>query len=202
MSDHILIPDVSPDRSWQFRWIAKKCLIGYTNKQYCTIMYIFIQDNYPICRQKSSSMRSRYQKNGIMSRRTCHPLSIRPSIPRPKPVGPADLSAIFPMELIRQEVTTDRHVDIPGEVQDVLRLWRPSPLYRAHRLEKFLKTPAKIYYKWEGVSPAGSHKPNTSVPQAFYNMKEGVERISTETGAGQWGSAIAFATILYDLECT
>ncbi|MCX6689631.1 MAG: TrpB-like pyridoxal phosphate-dependent enzyme [Methanoregula sp.] len=119
-----------------------------------------------------------------------------------KPIGPDDLKAIFPMELIRQEVTTERYIDIPAEVQDVLRLWRPSPLYRAHRLEKFLKTPAKIYYKWEGVSPAGSHKPNTSVPQAYYNMKAGVERIATETGAGQWGSALAFATMLYDLECT
>ena len=119
-----------------------------------------------------------------------------------KPIGPAALSAIFPMELIRQEVTTDRYVDIPEDVRDVLRLWRPSPLYRAHRLEKFLKTPAKIYYKWEGVSPAGSHKPNTAVPQAYYNMKEGVERIATETGAGQWGSAISFATMLYGLQCT
>jgi tryptophan synthase beta chain len=119
-----------------------------------------------------------------------------------KPVGPDDLKAIFPMELIRQEVTTDRHVDIPEDVRNVLRLWRPSPLYRAHRLEKFLKTPAKIYYKWEGVSPAGSHKTNTSVPQAYYNMKAGIERIATETGAGQWGSALAFATMLYDLECT
>ncbi len=119
-----------------------------------------------------------------------------------KPIGPADLSAIFPMELIRQEVTTDRHIDIPEEVRDVLRLWRPSPLYRAHRLEKFLKTPAKIYYKWEGVSPAGSHKTNTAIPQAYYNMKAGIERIATETGAGQWGSAMSFATMLYDLECT
>jgi tryptophan synthase beta chain len=119
-----------------------------------------------------------------------------------KPIVPEDLAAIFPMELIRQEVTTDRHIDIPGDVQDVLRLWRPSPLYRAFRLEKFLKTPAKIYYKWEGVSPAGSHKPNTSIPQAYYNMKAGVERIATETGAGQWGSALAFATMLYDIECT
>ena len=119
-----------------------------------------------------------------------------------KPVGPDDLKAIFPMELIRQEVTTDRYIDIPEEVQEVLHLWRPSPLYRAHRLEKFLKTPAKIYYKWEGVSPAGSHKTNTSIPQAYYNMKAGMERIATETGAGQWGSALAFATMLYDLECT
>lgn len=106
------------------------------------------------------------------------------------------------MELIRQEVTTDRYVDIPEEVRDVFRLWRPTPLYRAHRLEKFLKTPAKIYYKWEGVSPAGSHKVNTAVPQAYYNMKAGVERIASETGAGQWGSSIAFATMLYDMDCT
>ena len=119
-----------------------------------------------------------------------------------KPIGPEDLAAIFPMELIRQEVTTDRNIDIPEDVREVLRLWRPSPLYRAHRLEKFLKTPAKIYYKWEGVSPAGSHKPNSAVPQAYFNMKAGIERIATETGAGQWGSALAFATMLYDLECT
>ncbi|OPY36274.1 MAG: Tryptophan synthase beta chain 1 [Methanoregula sp. PtaU1.Bin051] len=119
-----------------------------------------------------------------------------------KPVGPEDLSAIFPMELIRQEMSPDRYIDIPAEVLEVLSLWRPSPLYRAKRLERHLKTPAKIYYKWEGVSPAGSHKPNTSVPQAYYNMKAGVERIATETGAGQWGSALAFATMLYDLQCT
>ncbi|WP_292370161.1 TrpB-like pyridoxal phosphate-dependent enzyme [Methanoregula sp. UBA64] len=119
-----------------------------------------------------------------------------------KPIGPADLSAIFPMELIRQEVTTDKYVDIPEEVREVFRLYRPSPLYRAHRLEKFLKTPAKIYYKWEGVSPAGSHKTNTAIPQAYYNKKAGIERIATETGAGQWGSAMSFATMLYGLECT
>ena len=119
-----------------------------------------------------------------------------------KPIGPEDLSAIFPMDLIRQEVTTDRHIDIPEEVREILRLWRPSPLYRAHRLEKFLKTPAKIYYKWEGVSPPGSHNPNTAVPQAYFNMKAGVERLATETGAGQWGSALAFATMLFDLKCT
>lgn len=119
-----------------------------------------------------------------------------------KPIGPDDLKAIFPMELIRQEVSDKKHIPIPEEVRDVLTLWRPSPLYRAHRLEKFLKTPAKIYYKWEGVSPAGSHKPNSSVPQAYYNMKEGISRLATETGAGQWGSALAFATQLYDMECT
>ncbi len=119
-----------------------------------------------------------------------------------KPLVPEDLTPIFPMELIKQEMSDKKMIDIPEDVRDVLRLWRPSPLYRATRLEKFLKTPAKIYYKWEGVSPAGSHKPNTSVPQAYYNMKAGMERIATETGAGQWGSALAFATMLYGLECT
>ncbi|HWQ67971.1 MAG TPA: TrpB-like pyridoxal phosphate-dependent enzyme [Methanospirillum sp.] len=117
------------------------------------------------------------------------------------PVGPDDLKAIFPMELIKQEVSDKRFIDIPEEVREVLTLWRPSPLYRAKRLEQFLKTPAKIFYKWEGVSPAGSHKPNTSVPQAYYNMKAGITRLATETGAGQWGSALAFATQLYDMEC-
>src|SRR5687767_12586600 len=105
------------------------------------------------------------------------------------------------MDLIAQEVTTDRFVDIPGEVLDVYKLWRPSPLYRAHRLEKALGTPARIYYKYEGVSPAGSHKPNTAVPQAFYNAAEGVRRLTTETGAGQWGSALAFACAQFGLEC-
>jgi tryptophan synthase beta chain len=119
-----------------------------------------------------------------------------------KPVTPDDLKVIFPMELIMQEVSTKRNIDIPAEVREILSLWRPSPLYRAHRLEKFLKTPAKIYYKWEGVSPPGSHKPNTAVPQAYYNMKEGISRIATETGAGQWGSALAFATKLFGLKCT
>jgi len=119
-----------------------------------------------------------------------------------KPVTPDDLHAIFPMELIRQEVSTNRYIDIPDEVRDILTLWRPSPLYRAHRLERFLKTPAKIYYKWEGVSPPGSHKPNTAVAQAYYNRQEGIERIATETGAGQWGSSLAFATQLFDMECT
>ncbi|MEN6610212.1 MAG: TrpB-like pyridoxal phosphate-dependent enzyme [Methanoregulaceae archaeon] len=119
-----------------------------------------------------------------------------------KPVVPEDLAPIFPMELIRQEVSTQRNIPIPEEVREVLTLFRPSPLYRARRLEKFLKTPAKIYYKWEGQSPSGSHKTNTSVPQAYYNMKAGIERIATETGAGQWGSALSFATSIYNLECT
>src|SRR5919199_4469921 len=118
-----------------------------------------------------------------------------------QPVGPDDLAPLFPMDLIGQEVTTERFVDIPGEVLDVYRLWRPSPLYRAHRLEKALGTPARIYYKYEGVSPAGSHKPNTAVPQAFYNAKAGVRKLVTETGAGQWGSALAFASAQYGLDC-
>ena len=118
-----------------------------------------------------------------------------------EPLGPEDLAPLFPMELIKQEMSPERYIDIPGEVRDVLRLWRPSPLYRARNLEKRLKTPARIYYKWEGVSPPGSHKPNTAVAQAYYNMKEGIERLSTETGAGQWGSSISFAAKFFDLEC-
>jgi tryptophan synthase beta chain len=118
-----------------------------------------------------------------------------------QPVGPQDLAPLFPIELIMQEVTTDRYVAIPGEVLDVYRLWRPSPLYRAHRLEKALGTPARIYYKYEGVSPAGSHKPNTAVPQAFYNARAGIRRLTTETGAGQWGTALAFACAQFGLEC-
>jgi tryptophan synthase beta chain len=117
-----------------------------------------------------------------------------------QPVGPDDLAPLFAMDLILQEVTAERFVDIPGEVLDVYRLWRPSPLYRAHRLEKALGTPAKIYYKYEGVSPAGSHKPNTAVPQAFYNAKDGVRKLTTETGAGQWGTALAFAGALFGLD--
>ena len=118
-----------------------------------------------------------------------------------QPVGPDDLAPLFPMALIVQEVTTERYVDIPDEVLDVYRLWRPSPLYRAHRLEQALGTPAQIYYKYEGVSPAGSHKPNTAVPQAYYNAQEGVHRLTTETGAGQWGTALAFACAQFGLEC-
>ncbi|MSP14657.1 MAG: TrpB-like pyridoxal phosphate-dependent enzyme [Chloroflexi bacterium] len=117
-----------------------------------------------------------------------------------QPIGPADLAPLFPMSLILQEVSTDRWIEIPEEVRDIYRLWRPSPLYRAHRWEKALDTPAKIYYKYEGVSPAGSHKPNTAVPQAYYNKQAGTRRLSTETGAGQWGSALAFACSLFDIE--
>ena len=118
-----------------------------------------------------------------------------------QPVGPDDLAPLFPMELIGQEVTTDQYVDIPGAVLDVYRLWRPSPLYRAHKLERALDTPARIYYKYEGVSPAGSHKPNTAVPQAYYNKQAGIRRLTTETGAGQWGTALAFACAQYGLVC-
>jgi tryptophan synthase beta chain len=118
-----------------------------------------------------------------------------------QPVGPDDLAPLFPMALIGQEVTGDPWVDVPGEVLDVLRLWRPTPLVRAHRLEAALGTPARIYFKDESVSPAGSHKPNTAVPQAFYNMQAGVTRLATETGAGQWGSALSLACSLFGLEC-
>ena len=117
-----------------------------------------------------------------------------------QPVGPADLAPLFPMALIMQEVSKERHIDIPEPVRDIYRLWRPTPMYRAHRLEKALKTPAKIYYKYEGVSPAGSHKPNTAVPQAFYNREAGTKRIATETGAGQWGSSMAFAGQLFGID--
>jgi tryptophan synthase beta chain len=118
-----------------------------------------------------------------------------------EPVGPEAFEALFPMALIEQEVTADRYVDIPEAVLDVYRLWRPSPLYRAHNLERALGTPAKIYYKYEGVSPAGSHKPNTAVPQAYYNAQAGVKKLTTETGAGQWGTALSFACALFGLDC-
>ncbi|MEX2587381.1 MAG: TrpB-like pyridoxal phosphate-dependent enzyme [Actinomycetota bacterium] len=118
-----------------------------------------------------------------------------------QPVGPEDLAPLFPMALIGQEVTTDEWVDIPGPVMDVYRMYRATPLVRARRLEKLLGTPARIYYKYEGVSAAGSHKPNTAIAQAYYNQAEGVRRIATETGAGQWGSAMAMACAFFDLEC-
>jgi tryptophan synthase beta chain len=117
-----------------------------------------------------------------------------------KPVGPADLAPLFPMAIIQQEVSSEREIEIPKEVRDILKMWRPAPLYRATHLEKLLDTPAHIYYKYEGVSPAGSHKPNTAVAQAFYNKAEGVKRIATETGAGQWGSALSFAGSLFGIE--
>ncbi|MBI2215860.1 MAG: TrpB-like pyridoxal phosphate-dependent enzyme [Candidatus Rokubacteria bacterium] len=118
-----------------------------------------------------------------------------------QPIGPQDLAPLFPMELIKQEVTQERWIEIPDEIRDVYRLWRPSPLHRARRLEKALGTSAHIYYKYEGVSPAGSHKPNTAVAQAYYNKKEGVTRLTTETGAGQWGSALAMACSFFELQC-
>jgi tryptophan synthase beta chain len=141
-------------------------------------------------------------------RRWYNLLADLPSMPPPvlhpgtlQPIGPDDLAPLFPMALIEQEVTTERFVDIPDEVLDVYRLWRPSPLYRAHRLERALGTPAKIYYKYEGTSPAGSHKPNTAVAQAYYNAAAGIRRLTTETGAGQWGTALAFACAQFGLAC-
>lgn len=132
-----------------------------------------------------------------------------PNLPRPPlhpatglPVGPEDLKAIFPMELIAQEVTRERWVEIPEEVREIYRLWRPTPLYRARRLEKVLDTPARIFFKYEGVSPAGSHKLNTAVPQAYYNRREGIARLTTETGAGQWGVALSQACNFFDMACT
>lgn len=137
--------------------------------------------------------------------------NIIPDLPNPlkpvlhpgtgKPIGPDDLAPLFPMSLILQEVSEDRWIEIPEEVLDVYLRWRPSPLYRARSLEKILKTPARIYYKYEGVSPAGSHKPNTAVAQAYYNKKEGIKRLTTETGAGQWGSALSLACNFFGLEC-
>ena len=137
--------------------------------------------------------------------------NIQPDLPEPappvlhpgthQPVGPDDLAPLFPMALIMQEVSQDRYIDIPGAVLDVYKMWRPTPLYRARRLEKALDTPARIYFKYEGVSPAGSHKPNTAVPQAYYNAQEGTKRLTTETGAGQWGSALAFACAQFGLGC-
>ncbi len=137
--------------------------------------------------------------------------NIVPDLPRPLPPfidaatkqpGVGIVPRIFPKAIIGQEISQERWIDIPEEVREVYRIWRPSPLFRAIGLEKALKTPAKIYYKYEGVSPAGSHKPNTAVPQAYYNMKEGTKRLSTETGAGQWGSALAFAAMMFGLKAT
>ncbi len=137
--------------------------------------------------------------------------NIVPDLPEPpppalhpgtlQPAGPEDFAPLFPMAIIEQEVSQQRYIDIPGPVLDVYRLWRPSPLFRARRLEQLLDTPARIYYKYEGVSPAGSHKPNTAVPQAYYNAQEGITKLTTETGAGQWGTALAFATAQFGLEC-
>ena len=140
-----------------------------------------------------------------------HWYNIQADLPRPldppinpgtkQPAGPDDFAPIFPMALIQQEMGQDRYVEIPDEVREIYRLWRPTPLYRAQRLEKALDTPARIFYKYEGVSPAGSHKPNTAVAQAYYNKQEGVKRLTTETGAGQWGSALAMACNFLGMEC-
>ena len=119
-----------------------------------------------------------------------------------QPISAQDLVAIFPENLVAQEMTAERWVEIPAAVREIYALWRPTPLFRAVRLEKELQTPAHIYYKFEGVSPAGSHKPNTAVAQAYYNKIAGTERLATETGAGQWGSALAFACRLFGLDCT
>ncbi len=137
--------------------------------------------------------------------------NILPDLPEPmapplhpgtrQPVGPQDLAAIFPMELIKQEVSQERYIEIPEEVQRIYRIYRPTPLVRAFALEKVLDTPAELYYKYEGVSPSGSHKPNTAIPQAYYNKQAGIKRLATETGAGQWGSSLAFACKLFGLEC-
>src|SRR5215475_1508958 len=139
-------------------------------------------------------------------------VNVLPSLPEPldpplhpatrSPLTPADLQPLFPMELIEQEFSPQPLVDIPGEVMDIYRLWRATPLYRARRLERALDTPAHIYYKYEGTSPAGSHKPNTAVAQAYYNKRAGIKRLATETGAGQWGSALSLACQLFGLECT
>ena len=137
--------------------------------------------------------------------------NILPDLPEPmapplhpgtlQPATAEDFAPLFPMALIEQEMSQERYLDIPGEVLDVYKLWRPSPLFRARRLEKLLGTPARIYYKYEGVSPAGSHKPNTAVPQAYYNYKEGIKKLTTETGAGQWGTSLAFACAQFGMEC-
>lgn len=140
-----------------------------------------------------------------------HWYNIVPDFPEPmapplhpgtrQPVGLADMTAIFPENIVAQEMSPERRIEIPDEVRDMLALWRPTPLLRAVRLEKALKTPAKIYYKYEGVSPAGSHKPNSAVAQAYYNREAGIKRLVTETGAGQWGSSLAMACKLFGLEC-
>jgi len=138
--------------------------------------------------------------------------NVMPHLPEPmapplhpatrQPIGPADLAPIFPMSLIEQEVSAKPEIDIPGEIIDIYKQWRPTPLHRARKLEKLLDTPARIYYKYEGASPAGSHKPNTAVAQAYYNKQAGIKRLATETGAGQWGSSLALACNLFGMECT
>ncbi len=155
-------------------------------------------------------MQTKIQLNDYqIPRRWYNVMADMPNPPQPvlhpqtlQPVCPDDLRPIFPMALIEQEVSSERWIDIPEEVLKAYQLWRPAPMLRAHRLEAALKTPAKIYYKYEGVSPAGSHKPNTAIPQSYYNQQAGIKRLATETGAGQWGSSIAFANSLFGLETT
>jgi tryptophan synthase beta chain len=141
-----------------------------------------------------------------------HWYNIVPDLPNPpapplhpgtgQPLGPADLAPLFPMGIIMQEVSAEPRIEIPDQVRDIYRLWRPTPMYRARRLEQALDTPAHIYYKYEGVSPAGSHKPNTAIAQAYYNKQEGTKRLITETGAGQWGTALSLACSMLGLDCT
>jgi tryptophan synthase beta chain len=172
------------------------------------------QEARPVTASPSSSANPNRDATKILldeSELPTHWYNVVPDLPAPpppplhpgthEPIGPDALAPLFPMALIEQEVSTERYIEIPQAVRDVYALWRPSPLYRARRLEQLLDTPARIYFKYEGVSPAGSHKPNTAVPQAYYNAMEGVKRLTTETGAGQWGSALAFATAQYGLEC-
>ena len=136
--------------------------------------------------------------------------NVLPDLPKPlepplhpgtrEPIGPEDLAPLFPMELIEQEMSGENYIEIPPEVREIYKIWRPTPLERATRLEKALDTPAKIYYKYEGVSPAGSHKPNTAVPQAYYNKRAGIKRLATETGAGQWGTALSMGCKFFDMD--
>lgn len=180
-----------------------------SNVHICTFMYFYVQRNI------IDKMKNNNNDTKIILPEDEMPTkwyNVVADLPRPldapfnpqtlKPLHPDDLLPIFPKKIIGQEISSERYIDIPDEVLELYKIWRPSPLYRAKRLEKALKTPAKIYYKYEGVSPAGSHKPNTSVPQAYYNAEAGISRLATETGAGQWGSALAFATSLFDLDCT
>lgn len=164
----------------------------------------------PECVQMEEAMNDRVKYELDESRLPRHWYNLMADLPVPpppvlhpgtlKPIGPDDLAPLFPIALIGQEVATEREIEIPGPVRDVYRQWRPTPLFRARRLERALQTPARIYYKYEGVSPAGSHKPNTAVAQAFYNREAGVRRITTETGAGQWGSSLAFAGAVFGIE--
>ncbi len=182
---------------------------------YKNVLIRFKYDMYVLYKiHKSKQRRTRMQQRKIMIDEEELPkqwYSILPDLPKPLPPtiepdkrqpGPGIVPLIFPKEILGQEMSKERYINIPDEVREIYKLWRPTPVFRAVALEKALKTPAKIYYKYEGVSPPGSHKPNTAVPQAYYNMKEGTERMATETGAGQWGSALAFGCMLFGVKCT